>query len=379
MHASSSTKVIALTPEQTARLGAHRKVWADARLSAASADRARAEQGVALAYRAGGHAPPRRIVWCEGPLELARSWSAARHSDAAGGNVRSAILDRVHEEAARNVQGRFAHGAIRALFHDGTSATDTVSIGVIEAVSRQGDRLRPSLGIRMRRAVAYLTRASERTKGWPSFSRSGFSGHALGWVAPYFFIRDAWGLERETDALQGLALLAGNAGWVVPHQHTCWLSERHRVLKYDARGRLHSDKGPALSYPDGWAHYSWKGVEVPGFLIENAERVTVRMIDREPDPWIRRCMIEIMTPKRFIGSGGAARVAQDAAGTLWRKIWWTGDAWAAVEVENGSVEPDGRRQRYFLQVPAELRTPREAVAWTYGMSERQYSKLSVRT
>ena len=36
------------------------------------------------------------------------------------------------------------------------------------------------------------------------------------------------------------------------------------------------------------------------------------------------------------------------------------------------TEPDGTHKRYFLQVPPTVRTPREAVAWTYGLSERQY-------
>ena len=45
---------------------------------------------------------------------------------------------------------------------------------------------------------------------------------------------------------------------------------------------------------------------------------------------------------------------------------------------NGTPEPDGSHKRYFLQVPPTVRTPREAVAWTYGLSERQYRPV-VRT
>jgi hypothetical protein len=49
-----------------------------------------------------------------------------------------------------------------------------------------------------------------------------------------------------------------------------------------------------------------------------------------------------------------------------------------VEVVNGTPEPDGTHKRYFLQVPPTVRTPREGVAWTYGLSERQYRPV-VRT
>ena len=40
--------------------------------------------------------------------------------------------------------------------------------------------------------------------------------------------------------------------------------------------------------------------------------------------------------------------------------------------------PDGTRKRYFLQVPANMRTAREAVAWTYGLPEARY-RPTVRT
>jgi uncharacterized protein DUF6745 len=86
-----------------------------------------------------------------------------------------------------------------------------------------------------------------------------------------------------------------------------------------------------------------------------------------------------MTPARFVALGGAARIAEDETGVLWRKIWLTYDAWAAVEVINATPEPDGTHKHFFLQVPPDMRTAREAVAWTYGLTPRAYSKLIVRT
>ena len=91
-------------------------------------------------------------------------------------------------------------------------------------------------------------------------------------------------------------------------------------------------------------------------------------------------MIEIMTPERYVANGGAVRVAEDETGILWRKTWWaTIDTWAAIEVINGTPEPDGTRKRYFLQVPGHLQIPREAVAWTYGMTAAEYAQITIRT
>jgi uncharacterized protein DUF6745 len=48
-------------------------------------------------------------------------------------------------------------------------------------------------------------------------------------------------------------------------------------------------------------------------------------------------------------------------------------------VINATPETDGTRKHFFLQVPPNLRTPREAVAWTYGMRPEAYANLVVRT
>jgi hypothetical protein len=147
----------------------------------------------------------------------------------------------------------------------------------------------------------------------------------------------------------------------------------------DVRDRLHDASGPALRYPDGWSVWAWRGVEVPRAIIEQPDSITLASIDSEPDVQIRRCMIEIMTPERYVALGGAVRIAEDDTGILWRKAWLASDAWAAVEVVNATPEPDGTRKPFFLQVPANLRTAREAVAWTYGMRPNVYAQLVVRT
>jgi hypothetical protein len=44
-----------------------------------------------------------------------------------------------------------------------------------------------------------------------------------------------------------------------------------------------------------------------------------------------------------------------------------------VEVINATPEPDGSRKRYWLRVPPYMRTAREAVAWTFGLSGKEYA------
>jgi len=173
--------------------------------------------------------------------------------------------------------------------------------------------------------------------------------------------------------------VAASADWFIPHKHICWISSPPATVRTDARGRLHSESGPALQYRDGWTVYAWKGVEVPARIIERPGEITLADIDRAADIHVRRCMIERMTPEKFIASGAAFRISEDETGILWERRWPDGDAWAAVEVINGTPEADGTCKRYFLQVPPNMLTARSAVAWTYGMTARQYRGLVLRT
>ena len=117
--------------------------------------------------------------------------------------------------------------------------------------------------------------------------------------------------------MRGLWMIAADAGWVVPHEHRCWISERPTLLKTDTLGRLHCADGPALRYPDGWCSYAWKGVETPAWLVKHPEWITPRRISDTFEPVLRNCMIEIFsTPERFIRSGVVARVAEDETGIL---------------------------------------------------------------
>jgi hypothetical protein len=49
-----------------------------------------------------------------------------------------------------------------------------------------------------------------------------------------------------------------------------------------------------------------------------------------------------------------------------------------LEVQNGTRESDGTYRQYSLSVPPGMRSPWEAMAWTYGLRPAQ-SDLAVRT
>jgi len=367
----------ALTSEQTAALGLYRARWAAIRRSTAPADRGAAEEGVRLAYHAAGLKPPARLAWCDSPIAL--SQLAQRASRADGPNVKSALVHRIRRQMAARVASHVGARA-RAMIESIVGPVDVLVASAAEAVMTATARESLSLLDLVRRSYPLsLADAVRVLAGQQGFRYSAVGPHELSWLGAYDYLRDVFGLQAETAPLAGLWQLAANLGWLQPHQHTCWLAERPNLLRGDARDRLHNADGPALRYPDGWSVWAWKGVEVPRSVIEAPETVTLAAIEAEQNVQVRRCMIEIMTPQRYVAQGGADRAAEDETGILWRKTWLPFDAWAAVEVINATPEPDGTRKHFFLQVPAHMRTAREAVAWTYGLSANSYAKLVTRT
>lgn len=366
-----------LAPEQMAALSRYRARWAAIRRSTEPADRSAAEEGVRLAYRAAGFRPPVRFVWCDSPVALSRR--ALRPSRADGPNIKPALIDRPRRRVAARV-GRRIPARVKVLVESMVNPADGLVESVSDAVNQAAAQENASLLDYVRRSQPLSWSVALRVLlGQQGFRHSAAGQQDLSWLGAYEFFRNVLGLREETAPLLGLWQAATNLGWLQPHEHTCWLAERPDVLHGDASERLHNARGPVLRFRDGWSVWAWKGVAVPRWIIEQPEKVTLASIDGESNVQVRRCMIDIITPQRYVALGGAARVAEDETGILWRKTWLAYDAWAAVEVVNATPEPDGTRKHFFLQVPANLQTAREAVAWTYGMRAEAYARLAVRT
>ncbi len=374
MRASLQTKLKRLSPEQRACIEDHRKRWAAIRASTEAANRQLAGLGIASAYEAAGCAAPKTVVWCSSPMEMASLWARAPH-DRAGPNLVGGIADQVRNRAAVAIQRRVS-GSVLAEVDELSqqSAPDTLGDTLREAVIRASRAIRPASPNR-RGWLRWLSKG----RPWLHLQDAGCCPRSHAWLERHDYFRSVCGLKDETETLRGLLLVAATADWIIPHKNICWVSEPPQTVRTDASGRLHCDKGPALQYRDGWTVYAWKGVEVPSRIIERPSEISHADIDRASDIHVRRCMIERLTPQRFIESGAAFRISEDDTGVLWERRWPDGDAWAAVEVINGTPEPDGTRKRYFLQVPPNMLTARSAVAWTYGLTARQYRGLLLRT
>ena len=67
--------------------------WAAVCMSCEAAERPAAENGIRWAYAAAGLVPPERIVWCGGPMEIAKRLATASPDEPIGANVKAEVFD----------------------------------------------------------------------------------------------------------------------------------------------------------------------------------------------------------------------------------------------------------------------------------------------
>ena len=204
---------------------------------------------------------------------------------------------------------------------------------------------------------------------------AGYGQHDAGWLSLYSFFADVLGLPID---VKGLAQVAAASGWWWPRTGSVVLTERPKELYRDDWGRLHNPSGPALLYPDGFAVYAVGGTRVPGLIIESPEKITPQLINGEANLEIRRIMIDQFGPDSYMRSRGGLRVHSDDWGELWRIDRYyaeTGEPLVMLKVVNSTPNPDGTLRDYWLQVPPGVGTAHEAVAWTFGMSPKQYDPV----
>jgi hypothetical protein len=147
--------------------------------------------------------------------------------------------------------------------------------------------------------------------------------------------------------------------------------------------RLHRADGPSVAFADGFNIYSWHGARVPAWVIDDP---TPERIADEPNVEIRRCGIESYGWDRFITQLAECASAEPDPGNpgqLLRLYDVPERLWGApvrlLVCVNGTPERDGTRRTYGLTVPADIRSPVAAAAWTAGMEPNDYRQLQRRT
>lgn len=136
--------------------------------------------------------------------------------------------------------------------------------------------------------------------------------------------------------------------------------------------RAHNESGPAITWGDGAETFAWKGITVDRSLIMEPEKITHHDITNEMNTEIRRVLIDRYGDAQYLQDSGAKMFHADEYGTLYRTQLPGDEALVMVKVQNSTPEPDGSYKYYYLRVPPNMTRAREAVAWTFGVEEKDY-------
>jgi hypothetical protein len=197
---------------------------------------------------------------------------------------------------------------------------------------------------------------------------------------------DIWDRSRAYEAAQ-------SAGWWWPFRDFVMVCDNPTELHVERVGpdgwgshRMHCENGPAASWSDGWGVYTWHGVTVPAWVI-NEPSVEKAMAERNTE--VRRAAFEA------IGWGNVMSqldeqpidVCQDPANRphhleLYRlpdKVNPYGQPVNLLVMTNGSPDRSGELRRYGETVPASIEKADAAAAWQYGIDSDVYRQLARRT
>ncbi|WP_327340095.1 hypothetical protein OG384_33710 [Streptomyces sp. NBC_01324] len=324
--------------------------WRAVAAATGAADRAAAEDGVRLAYRSAGLAEPEEFVWADSPREAV---GLVRKLADAGRSVREEIRTRPWADERRRLYDELGPAGWSALW----SATGAQ---LWETTAALADRIR----------AAVVAEAAERPEDEPDVRLllldAVLGQHDAAWLAAF---------DGRGDRLDGMAAVARNAGWWWPYERTVVISERPEELYRDEAGRLDRGDGPALSYRDGFGLYAWRGMPVPAAFLAELTTLTPERIRAEENAELRRVMLEFYGYDRYLTESGAEPVHRDETGILWRIALDGDEDVVMVEVVNSTPEPDGTHRTYWLRVPPAVRTAKDGVAWTFGLSGESYAPL----
>jgi hypothetical protein len=303
--------------------------------------------------------------------------------DQVGDQVRDQVRDQVSDQVSAQVLAQvsaqvlaqvLAQVSDQVLAQVSAQVRDQVNAQVLAQVRDQvSDQVRDQVRDQVSAQVSAQVRDQVSDQlhdhiefSWPTI----YGQHSAGWLSFYLFFRDCTNapLKPFSGLEAGLSL-----GWCWLYKDVAIITERPSTLRRDERNRLHSADGMAISYPDGWGFWCWHGVRVPQQVIEAPETLTCEQIKAESNAEIRRVMVTRYGQDRYIRDAGAVVVAMDEVGVLYSLPQAGDEEIKMVRVLNSTIEPDGTQKEYMLRVPPTIKTPREAVAWTFDVTNNEYA------
>lgn len=341
-----------LTAAQLARIAMVRDRWTAIGRATGPTDRGLAEEGAARALADAGLSP-RPVVWVGNPaagLRLAKQ--------AGAGPIALRKLEARNQRAILKLQPGVRErirAELRVPLWDSVGAQFAQIATCAFTDCEQDPTLTDSLRWTLRSWADY----------WRHFVfRGPIDARDLGVLE---FLAEC-GLRTPGASGFGAVARAGVLWWSLPGAVV--LTERPTLFAVDGRGRLHSDNGPAVRYPDGWSVWSWHGHRVTARVIREPESLDPRKIaagelEAEGD---RRVLLDRIGLERLL-RGAVFEVAHADRGRMLYRVPVPGDEPVMI----AKVRCPSTGKDHLLRVPPHVTTCAAAVAWTFGMDASNYA------
>ncbi len=183
------------------------------------------------------------------------------------------------------------------------------------------------------------------------------------WIKPFQAHLDAIPLAREISNIIDSGLMYAYCF----DKLVLWCPKPTIIRSED--GVLHAENGPAISWPDGYSLFFWRGLRVPAKLISDPDSVKIEDLENFADPEVRASYQEILGAERFAKLFELEIVDADTDARGFQNYLYRSrmlDKKGKALIQFAKVVCPSTFREYFLVVPSDLRNVWEAVSWTIG-------------
>lgn len=195
-------------------------------------------------------------------------------------------------------------------------------------------------------------------------------GFDSGWVSFYDYFQRIGILERDDEEFNAVKEFMRSGVWAtILFENLAICIARPNTVKVDEQGNLHSDKGPAIAFDDGYEEYAWHGAWVTEQIIMKPETLTSKQITEEKNSEVSRAIAERLGWDEYL----------KRTDTILVHKWFDEETKSHYELydfkeRKGTLQPrllkmespelnDGTRPYYIEPVPPQAKTCQSARRW----------------
>jgi len=195
-----------------------------------------------------------------------------------------------------------------------------------------------------------------------------------GWVSFYDFFSRI-GIVKHENFLKYKDFLKSGVWGGILYDTVAILIRRPNLIKRNNRFDLHSIKGPAIAWRDGYSLYFVHGISVDRRWVDDPLSLTAEEILEEDNVEVRRTMIDLLGAEEFCKRAKFEIIDEDFDRTgqsrrLLRRTLVEDEDMVVVNVNCPSTSDS-----YYHRVPPNMKTCAQAVAWTFEKDVNTYAPL----